>query len=44
MRPKSVLLQGGNEVTVRTNFDVDSEAEGRDFWMDIIDDGRLTGT
>ncbi|CAF4096168.1 unnamed protein product, partial [Rotaria magnacalcarata] len=30
-----------NLVTTRTNFNLDSDVEGRSVWMDLIDDGRL---
>lgn len=29
---------------MRTDFNTDSESSGRDIWMDLTDDGRLTGT
>lgn len=32
-----------NTVTVRTNFNVNSASAGNDVWLDLVDDGRLTG-
>lgn len=37
------FFETDNNVTVRTNFNVDSESAGRDVWLDITDDGQLTG-
>ncbi|CAF2632217.1 unnamed protein product [Rotaria sp. Silwood2] len=31
-----------NIITTRTNFNVESEIEGRNVWLDLTDDGRLT--
>lgn len=37
-------FQADNIITVRTNFNTESESSGRDVWLDLTDDGRLTGT
>ncbi|CAF3473761.1 unnamed protein product [Rotaria sp. Silwood1] len=34
--------ESDNIITTRTNFNVDSEIEGRNVWLDLTDDGRLT--
>ncbi|CAF0909888.1 unnamed protein product [Adineta ricciae] len=31
-----------NTITTRTNFNVDSDTAGRDIWLDLTEDGRLT--
>ncbi|CAF2719013.1 unnamed protein product [Rotaria sp. Silwood2] len=31
-----------NTITTRTNFNVHSSTDGRDIWLDLTDDGRLT--
>ncbi|CAF0984068.1 unnamed protein product [Adineta steineri] len=34
--------ESDNIITTRTNFHVDSETDGRDVWLDLVEDGRLT--
>jgi len=34
--------ESDNTITVRTNFNTESESSGRDVWLDLTDDGRLT--
>ncbi|CAF4494167.1 unnamed protein product [Rotaria socialis] len=31
-----------NTITMRTNFNVNSNTSGRDVWLDLVNDGRLT--
>lgn len=37
-----LFFQSDNKITTRTNFNVDSDIEGRDVWLDLTDDGQLT--
>ncbi|CAF4727784.1 unnamed protein product [Rotaria sp. Silwood1] len=34
--------QSDNTITTRTNFNICSTTDGRDVWLDLTDDGRLT--
>ncbi|CAF1654352.1 unnamed protein product, partial [Adineta ricciae] len=34
--------ESDNTITTRTNFNTDSDTDGRDIWLDLSDDGRLT--
>ena len=39
----NILFQQDNVISTRTNFNVDSDAAGREVWLDLTEDGRLTG-